>query len=634
MIYYSLNKNSTEKKFRTNIQKDNINYSVVLSLPDPKKMQVTLKYSSYKSNEILEYINFYSLHQLQIINKYFKNFNNLEQICRKLDQLLKGNKINIEYKNDNLILSVSVFYNNESTKLIFKLRPNKVMEFTHNEFESRNKYPHLFSNKRNSNEKKKMLSMPKYNKYDTIHMKNLLNDLNERVTLLEDERSKGSNNFDYNEISRNAKKYKNNYNTVGPRNNEKYLVNTNNMNNLLNRLTKLEDSNYEKDHKIKNLESHLNKCEKSINTIISSPTYSLEHKSKTVSNFSEKISQKESNNRPLRNKRKQRQKLSSCDSKKNKSIDSSENFLGKNKEEEKKNDEGRRKKRNHKKSVNSSVSSSTSLKKSEQKPKKIKKKEEEIKNDNNGEVTRNIEINKDVSFDEEEKQNERIEEMNKEQMRKTGLPMPKREDIKKYINSRIFFTIKEMQTVKKKITGDRENLHACFEVLYRASIDGDFEDAITHMCEGIYPQLVLFYTQEGARFGVYINKEKKVGFFGGVTYKEIPGTSFLIGLNTLKIYDILPNQKATDDRPEKLCFGRSFYYNENNGTNWLIFVPKNLFLGVELKLGEKECNFGNVDPKDIIGIQKDYILEDVEIFKVIITDDKDDEKKKKRKSGA
>jgi uncharacterized membrane protein YfhO len=61
--------------------------------------------------------------------------------------------------------------------------------------------------------------------------------------------------------------------------------------------------------------------------------------------------------------------------------------------------------------------------------------------------------------------------------------------------------------------------------LYRASIDGDFEDTLISMCEGAYPQLILFYTNGGARFGVYIEKEKVTSFFGDVYFKEIPSTS-------------------------------------------------------------------------------------------------------------
>ena len=198
---------------------------------------------------------------------------------------------------------------------------------------------------------------------------------------------------------------------------------------------------------------------------------------------------------------------------------------------------------------------------------------------------------------------------------KIGLPMVEREDLKKYINSRIFFTKREIKFVKNKITKGKKNLHAFFDLLYRASIDGDFEDVIISFCEGIYPQLILFYTDQGARFGAYIQKEKSTSFFGDINYKEVPGTCFLVSLNSLKTYDIEKGEIATDNRPEKLCFGRSFLFNDN-GSNWFIYTPRNEFLDIKCMIGDKKSNFGEINTDEIVGTKKDYYLKDVEIFKV------------------
>ena len=177
----------------------------------------------------------------------------------------------------------------------------------------------------------------------------------------------------------------------------------------------------------------------------------------------------------------------------------------------------------------------------------------------------------------------------------SGFPIIEREDIKNYINSRIFYTIREMQMVKSKITKGKKNVHAYFDLLYRASVDGDYEETINSLCEGAYPQITLFFTKEGARFGVYIDKEKSSSFFKkGAIYKEKPGTSFLFSLNTLKAFPIKEGEIATDNRTEKLCFGRTFRYN-NNESNWLIYVPRNEFLGVDLLFGDKESSFGEIN---------------------------------------
>ena len=66
--------------------------------------------------------------------------------------------------------------------------------------------------------------------------------------------------------------------------------------------------------------------------------------------------------------------------------------------------------------------------------------------------------------------------------------------------------------VKNKIVKNRKHLHAYFEILYRASIDGDFEDTIYSLREGINPQLILFYTDDGPDL-LYILRKKIILVF-------------------------------------------------------------------------------------------------------------------------
>ena len=207
----------------------------------------------------------------------------------------------------------------------------------------------------------------------------------------------------------------------------------------------------------------------------------------------------------------------------------------------------------------------------------------------------------------------------------SGFPKIKREEtLKEYINSRIFYTLYEMQMVKFRIANGKKNIHPYFDLLYRATVDGDYEEKIMKFSEGHYPQIILFLTKEGARFGVYIDKEKNTSFFKkGVTYKEKPGTSFLFSLNNKKFFNIKPGEIATDNRPEKLCFGRTYYYNDNE-SNWLIYIPRDEFLGVNCKFGNKESSFGEIKSSDIVGAISSYHLSDVEIFEVKFDNDDND----------
>lgn len=120
--------------------------------------------------------------------------------------------------------------------------------------------------------------------------------------------------------------------------------------------------------------------------------------------------------------------------------------------------------------------------------------------------------------------------------------------------------------------------------------------------------------------------------FGRVSYKEVPGTSFLLSLNSLKIYDINKGEIATDNREERLCFGRSFLFNEN-GSNWLLYHPRNQFLDIKCMIGDKKSNFGEIDTDEIVGTKKDYYLKDVEIFKVTVEREEHDDKKEVKMKG-
>ena len=81
-----------------------------------------------------------------------------------------------------------------------------------------------------------------------------------------------------------------------------------------------------------------------------------------------------------------------------------------------------------------------------------------------------------------------------------------------------------------------------------------------------------------------------------------------------------PKELGTDNRPEKLCFGRTYYFN-NNESNWQIYIPNSNFLGVDLKFGDKESSYENATYTDIVGNSYNYHLKDVEVFKVEIEDD-------------
>ena len=191
-----------------------------------------------------------------------------------------------------------------------------------------------------------------------------------------------------------------------------------------------------------------------------------------------------------------------------------------------------------------------------------------------------------------------------------------REQIRKYVNSRIFFRKDELRLLKDKISNNNRKLHVFFDILYRASQDGDKELPIRESIADYGETLTLFYTYEGARFGVYLNREEAHSFMKGRHYREIPGSCFIVGLNNLVIYQIDKNKTSNDDFKDVLCFGRTFYLNKN-GTHWMIFTPQNHFLDKKCIIGTGEGLFKNVDIKKLVG-GYEYHLKEVEIFSVAI----------------
>lgn len=121
-------KNKEIVKYRINLKKNQINYSIILYV-FYEKLNIIIKYSNSNSDEIYEFANLYSFKQLQIINNYFKKFINLEQICRELDKLLKQNQSKIEEKNGKLILTIIVLINNETNSLSFNLLQSNANDF-------------------------------------------------------------------------------------------------------------------------------------------------------------------------------------------------------------------------------------------------------------------------------------------------------------------------------------------------------------------------------------------------------------------------------------------------------------------------------------------------------------------------
>ena len=545
-----------DSKYKTNLYQNETNYSIKLLIIEGK-LQIFIKSTKSFSEDIYEFSNTYSFRQLQITNKYFSNFNNIDEICIDLDKLLKLKVIVEEEKDKTLILKIPTSMDKSFGDIIFKLmKVKKVKKVRHS-----------------SREKMK-------NNIDII----------------------------------NKKLYETN---IPGKDNTNLLLG--NISELVDRVKKLEKKEIEKDKTINKLKEEMNNYQEKLNSSYNYPIYSPLAKRSDI-----KINLADDKNNNISQIIKNRNEDDDDDD-----IDINfENDTIKDKKNKKKKKKDIINKSDSDKSEDDSSDSDKKKKKKKKKKKSDSFLDESKKDISNGKEdsdddkshnillksgNRNFNLNNLNNINNFKPQNETSI---------SGFPIIKRDEtLKEYINSRIFYTIREMQTIKQQITQGQKNLHAYFDLLYRASIDGPEESKIDSFCKGKYPQLILFFTQEGARFGVYVEKEKAKSMFKKEDYyKEVPGTSFLFSLNTLKCFPILPKELGTDNRPEKLCFGRTYYYNSNE-SNWLIYIPNNNFLDVDLKFGDKESSYQNARYSDIVGNSDIYHLKDVEIFQVMIEDD-------------
>ena len=166
-----------------------------------------------------------------------------------------------------------------------------------------------------------------------------------------------------------------------------------------------------------------------------------------------------------------------------------------------------------------------------------------------------------------------------------------------------------------KIAGNNREIR--YKLLYRASIDGDFEEVIKNNTEDKEKTLTLFYTYEGSRFGVFIHKKPSISIFKGKVYKEVPGTSFIFSLNNFKIFEISKDKTSKENIEDYLCFGRTYYLNKN-GSNWLIYTPRSNFLKKKCSIGNQKGEYQFFDPEVLVGKKNEYHIKDVEIFHVVI----------------
>jgi len=189
------------------------------------------------------------------------------------------------------------------------------------------------------------------------------------------------------------------------------------------------------------------------------------------------------------------------------------------------------------------------------------------------------------------------------------LPIYPPEQISNYINSNIILRKVELNFIKNKISNNNKKHLINFNLLYRATRDGDNDGVIKKLTLGYEKVMTLFYTNEGARFGIFI-KRKKNHYIRAKDRGEKTGTCFIFGLNNLVAYDIFKNKNGKGDYNKVLCFGCLDDIG-SNGTKWMIYTPQNNFLNKKCVMGSGIGLFYDIDIEQIVG-PCEYTIKEVE----------------------
>lgn len=622
------------------------NYDIQLFNLEQEKIKILINTKNAYSDEYAEYSNIYTLIQFQEITNYYILFESIEEIFDDLIKTIQDKNFSIERNENTMNFKIQVMVNKKARVVNFILERTKIIDLSsqrdgqyYNTISTKNS--EFYRNKNYQEKSKRNVAISDINELNT-----LLSDFKDRIAVLEQSQISQINKKE----TMPSENYTNNLMTSANSN----INNVNDklnqsLENILLRLQILEFESKNKDKTIEKLEKKLHYFESlenkvqyeensnsnninnnsnniktlrnvnnknNMNNINKYPKYPIPNYSKAIKNkktISNSLYHNEYNpftHRNIRNKtgmtlstdrlKKIKSQFISQEKLRNNSIfNNNDNATLHSQETEKYN--------------NNDYNNNYNDKYSEQQTNPL-----------NNDLRTNSTISnysnaKDYNFQKYIQYKEKLR-----------IPMVPRENIKKFVNSRIIFTKNELRLLKTKFTQGNKKIHAFFDLLYRASEDGDYEDVAKSKARHHERTLTLFYTYEGARFGAYVSRKPATSFIKGKIYKEVPGESFMVSLNNLKFFDIMPNKTCKDGEDVYLCFGRTFYLN-TNGTNWVINTPREHFLKKKCTIGDKGSDYKNLDTELLVGVREDYHIKDVEIFEVSIEKDDDsiDEEYKK-----
>jgi len=640
-----MNDQNQKINYRYRCKINDVNYNIQLFNIQQEKIKIMIDTKNPYSDDYVEYSNLYSMIQFQEITRYYILFENIEEIFDDLSRTIQQKNFSISHNGNTMTLTIKVIVNQKEKDVNFILDKNKVIDLSSQRdngyfYTMSSKKSDKYRQKYNLEKSKRNIDISSINELNT-----LLSDFKDRITVLE----ASQNNQIYINSNQDRINNDNNINIIAPNDNLNQ-----GLENILLRINKLENDNNYKDKKIEKLEKKLKYYESIENNNnnnyyykYSVPTYPNTLPKNQMSIYpqynNDVLQTQRQSSLTLNEKGKNNYSTPYFNNKENpyRLKQSKSEIFNNNNENMSLQSKENKKYNNNLRSNNSFIDKKISFRENNKSygekdtfrsnkftssyPIDVNSSYAKTNNSNLNSTISNYSNLKDKNFQKYLFYKEKL-----------GIPIVAREDLKKYVNSRIIFTKNELRLLKTKLSDGNKKVHVFFDLLYRASIDGDYEEVIQNYVEGKEKTLTLFYTYEGSRFGVYLSTKKAKSFLKGKTYKEIPGTSFIVSLNNLRFFDISYNKTSKQGIEDYLSFGRTYYLN-SNGTNWLIYTPKSNFLKQRCKMGKEHSDYIDFDSEVLIGNKDDYHIKDVEIFHVVFERDDEEEynnkkKEKKRKN--
>ena len=182
-------------------------------------------------------------------------------------------------------------------------------------------------------------------------------------------------------------------------------------------------------------------------------------------------------------------------------------------------------------------------------------------------------------------------------------------NIKERIDSKIIKTKEEIELLSKRLTskGFLKNSKVIFNLLYRASRDGDSPYDYHNKCDGKAYTLCVIQTIKGCKFGGYTETKIKSG--DGVDDKD--PNAFVFSLNKNKIYENLKKENCAVNHSKN--WGPIF-----RGDAFAVW-NKNFFSYNEHTIGTRtQSNYGVMNEDYEINNGEEYFgIKELEVFQII-----------------